>query len=684
MKRWLDNLPVRKRLLLSFGAIILMVAMAGSTTFLFLQQTAARSVARTQSSDIIRTAQFAMTDLVNMESGFRGFLLTGDEAQLAPYRAGDSAFAARLDSLRTHAGARPEQVARWTELADAVAAWRRDATEPGIAVRRGTPEGAAADPAIAAFVADGAGAAHTTRIRTLLNAAIADELAVLAQRTHIDDTSMATLKAIIPLLTLLVVSLGVSLAFATADSFATVVQRVSGTVRHLQETCISQLADGLARLARGDLNGEITASTEPLALERADEFGRLGADVDRMRESVGQAKRAYDTARGSVRRLVATTGELTVAAQRGELAVRGDSTPFEGEFQAVVIGFNRTLEAVVAPLQEAVVALEALARRDLATTVQGHYAGDHARILNAITLATGQLADAMTALRASGERVSAASTEIADGASSLSDGAASQAGALAEVHTALESLRRSADRNAHHAQSARDLGDATRDEAQRSVAGMTELVEAMSEIRTASDRTTDIVRTIDGIAFQTNLLALNAAVEAARAGDAGRGFAVVAEEVRALALRSAEASRTTAELLEHTVHGTERGSTLAQAVARDLAQLQERIAQAGDMMQQVADASAEQREDVQRIASSIEQVNRVTQRTSSAAEESASSAAALADEATRQFGLIASFTLPTRDGALPSSRSARPGPASPSRPARTARVPASAAVVAPA
>jgi aerotaxis receptor len=85
--------------------------------------------------------------------------------------------------------------------------------------------------------------------------------------------------------------------------------------------------------------------------------------------------------------------------------------------------------------------------------------------------------------------------------------------------------------------------------AQRGGQAMGEAAEAIGAIEQSSAKMSEIIAVIEGIAFQTNILALNAAVEAARAGEQGRGFAVVASEVRALAQRSATASKEIRELI---------------------------------------------------------------------------------------------------------------------------------------
>jgi methyl-accepting chemotaxis protein len=121
-------------------------------------------------------------------------------------------------------------------------------------------------------------------------------------------------------------------------------------------------------------------------------------------------------------------------------------------------------------------------------------------------------------------------------------------------------VRKKAD-NASKASALADLASGT---ALRGGTVMSQVTDTMTLIRQSSEKVTDIVTTIDGIAFQTNILALNAAVEAAQAGAQGRGFAVVASEVRMLAQRSAAAAGEIKELIGVSVHQVESGAAPVQ------------------------------------------------------------------------------------------------------------------------
>src|SRR5262249_12105503 len=125
-----------------------------------------------------------------------------------------------------------------------------------------------------------------------------------------------------------------------------------------------------------------------------------------------------------------------------------------------------------------------------------------------------------------------------------------QAASVEETSASLEEIAGMTRQNAEHAANVEDLARRTQDTTKRGGEAMTRMEAAIQSIKEGSDKTAKIIKTIDEIAFQTNLLALNAAVEAARAGDAGRGFAVVAEEVRSLAIRSAEAAKDTSSLID--------------------------------------------------------------------------------------------------------------------------------------
>jgi methyl-accepting chemotaxis protein len=170
-----------------------------------------------------------------------------------------------------------------------------------------------------------------------------------------------------------------------------------------------------------------------------------------------------------------------------------------------------------------------------------------------------------------------------------------------------------------------------------------ELVRGMSEISEASKKIGDIIITVNEVAFQTNLLALNAAVEAARAGEHGKGFAVVAEEVRALAQRSADASRQIRTLIEDTVGKISAGDTMVKKSEESLDQIIRHIQDLSSVMEEVAAASSEQASGVDELNRAVSQIDTTTQQNSSTVEELASTADSLSNEAKELSDTVARF-----------------------------------------
>ena len=255
------------------------------------------------------------------------------------------------------------------------------------------------------------------------------------------------------------------------------------------------------------------------------------------------------------------------------------------------------------------------------------------------------LARVVIEVRGNAESVASASAQIAQGNQDLSQRTEQQASALEETAATMEQLGTTVRLNADNAKQANQLAQAASGVAVTGGEVVGQVVETMKGISESSKRISDIIGTIDGIAFQTNILALNAAVEAARAGEQGRGFAVVASEVRSLAQRSAEAAKEIKSLISASAERVEQGTALVDQAGQTMGEVVSSIRRVTDIMGEISSASIEQSNGVAQVGQAVSQMDQATQQNAALVEESAAAAASLNTQASTLVQVVSVFKL---------------------------------------
>jgi len=309
------------------------------------------------------------------------------------------------------------------------------------------------------------------------------------------------------------------------------------------------------------------------------------------------------------------------------------------EIGSLIESFSQIIEST----RQQTEVLEALSKGDLTAPVMPRC--EHDVMSEAIIKTISNLNKMFAEINQSTFEVSAVSKNIADGAHNLAQGSTEQAVTLEELSRSIDTVAAQTKQNTEMSEKSAKLAEQIKKSALTGIEFMERLIFAVNEINKASSQIISVINSIDAIAAQTNILSVNASIEAARTGEQGKGFAVVANEVRSLALKSAELAKNSAVMIGDSIEKTGQGVEIADKTYKILLEIADEIKESSLISGEIAKYSDKQKSAIEEINIGISQVSQVVNQNSNTAEKSAEASEQMHSQANVLETLVSQFKL---------------------------------------
>ncbi len=310
------------------------------------------------------------------------------------------------------------------------------------------------------------------------------------------------------------------------------------------------------------------------------------------------------------------------------------------------IFLTRQLQSTIStPLQHALVAAHAIATGDLTHDILRQGKAEFGQLTNALADMQESLQTTVSQIHQATNTVTEASEGIAKGNRDLSERTTLQTSSIESTVETMSQLTDTVKQNAFNTQKTNALAASASTVAIDGGNAMDAFITTMQEINTSSNKISEIITVIDGIAFQTNILALNAAVEAARAGEQGRGFAVVASEVRVLAQRSATAAKEIKILIDDSVQKVSSGSTMAIQAGDKIKEVVSSVQSVTEMVAEISMENQKQSTGIEDIGHAFLQIEEITRQNATLVESIAETAESLQNQSVLLSKIVRTFKL---------------------------------------
>jgi methyl-accepting chemotaxis protein len=639
------NLKFRTQLILGNSVVLALMIVIGIVVYYSLSSLIQNSKWVAHTHEVLEHGEELVSEMVNMETGMRGFLVGGKDGFLDPYRDGGKNFDKTMAEAKQLVSDNPAQVRRLEEINQLAKQWDEKAAKVQIEERRKSNEGAKAVAYFKEVQSRVIGKGIFDQMRsvvTQMNAKFtqANNMAgqLLMKSILLDLVNMETGQRgflLSGLETSLEPYINGNKTFSTdVIQLTRMVERGNGNGITTSEisTLKSLLNDWMDKAA----NVEIDARRE------VNKISTTMDDVAALVEK-GAGKQYMDGLRAKIAEFLETEGKLLIVRDQeaNDTAAFASNVVIFGIALAIIIGIlvvfiliRTVMNQLGGEPAEVTVMASEIANGNLSLDLKSN--SQNKGLFGNMVLMVEKLQEIVGQVRSAGDTVASGSEELNGTAQMLSQGATEQAASIEETTSSMEEMSSNIQQNADNSNQTEKISMKAAKDAEESGQAVAEAVSAMKEIASK-------INIIEEIARQTNLLALNAAIEAARAGEHGKGFAVVAAEVRKLAERSQNAAGEISELSSSSVTVAEKAGAMLNTLVPD-------IKKTSELVQEISAASNEQNAGAEQINKALQQLDQVIQQNAGATEEMSSTSEELATQAQQLQDAISFFKLDETQG----------------------------------
>ncbi|HEY2390834.1 MAG TPA: methyl-accepting chemotaxis protein [Candidatus Angelobacter sp.] len=360
--QWFKNRPLKQKLLLVILTGFGIFAVLNTFIYRTLIKTQSSTIAVSRTNKVVEIADEMLASLYDMNSAYRGFLIGGDENFLATFNQEKEEYQKRLTEIKELTQDDAAMTKRWTDLDNWAGAWQANVTSKGILMRHMVNDKKLGPEVIARFEGSGIGQQHFDQIITILNAAIADQKALMKQRSEFSAHDNATMRSIMLWGTLLAFTMAVPMLWIVGNSIARPMKEMTGiasalslgdvsleVTHHSQDEIgvlaesfrgmtiyIRSIATACESLGQGDISVSIDPRSEKDIIARS-----FTQAVTSVRETISEMAHSASSLSAASNKLSETSSEMRgnaerTAAEAGSVASAADQ--INSNIQTVVHG----------------------------------------------------------------------------------------------------------------------------------------------------------------------------------------------------------------------------------------------------------------------------------------------------------------------------------------------------------